>query len=136
MVNSVTFSTASRLVSNTESSPPVQEVGSSRGVEENVSARGEASKKLGAVHNEKEDNTAQSERLTKAVADLNEYVQNVRRNLEFNVDEESGRTVIKVIDSESRELVRQIPVEEILEISRRLNDMTDKHGGILLVDRV
>ena len=44
----------------------------------------------------------------------------LRRNLQFSVDEDSGRTVIKVVDTDSEEVIRQIPPEEILNISRSL----------------
>ena len=52
------------------------------------------------------------------VAQLNDYMQNMNRNLQFSVDDTSGDTVIKVIDSETEEVVRQIPSEEILEASK------------------
>ncbi|WP_289285350.1 flagellar protein FlaG, partial [Methylophaga sp. UBA1918] len=35
------------------------------------------------------------------VAQLNDYMQNMNRNLQFSVDDTSGDTVIKVIDSET-----------------------------------
>jgi flagellar protein FlaG len=50
--------------------------------------------------------------------------------LQFSVDEETERTVIKVIDSESGELIRQIPDEVFLELARKLND----DGGFQLID--
>jgi len=58
----------------------------------------------------------------KAVERLNDIVQTVRRELRFSVDEESGRSVVKVIDSETNETIRQIPAEEILELSNRLQE--------------
>jgi len=57
------------------------------------------------------------------VADLNEFAQTVvQRQLQFSVDEESGKTVIKVIDTETEEIIRQIPPEIILEIQKRLGE--------------
>jgi flagellar protein FlaG len=57
----------------------------------------------------------------KAVAKLNDYVQNTERKLEFQVDDDSGHTVVKVYDKNSEELIRQIPNEEALELAQRLN---------------
>lgn len=56
-----------------------------------------------------------------AVAKLNDYVQNTERKLEFQVDDDSGETVVKVFDKGSQELIRQIPNEEALALSQRLN---------------
>ncbi|MGR8932293.1 MAG: flagellar protein FlaG [Gammaproteobacteria bacterium] len=51
---------------------------------------------------------------------INELFQVESRSLQFNVDEASGRTVIKVVDKTTGEEIKQIPAEELLEISRRL----------------
>ncbi len=57
------------------------------------------------------------------VDDLNEFAQQVERQLQFSVDKQSGKTVIRVIDAATDELVRQIPADEILELQRRLGDV-------------
>ena len=62
--------------------------------------------------------------LDDAVSQINSYVQNVQRDLSFSVDEGSGRTIIKVIDSESGKLVRQIPSEEVLALATYLQDVS------------
>ncbi len=40
------------------------------------------------------------------------------RDLEFSIDEVTGRTILKVIHAESGEVIRQIPPEELLNITR------------------
>lgn len=67
--------------------------------------------------------------LADAVSELNDYVQNIQRDLQFSIDEASGQTIIKVIDSQSKELIRQIPPEEVLALARNLDQLKD--GGIL-----
>jgi flagellar protein FlaG len=57
-----------------------------------------------------------------AVASMNDFVQSVQRDLRFSVDEDLNRTVVKVIDSDSGELIRQIPEEVFLELARKLKD--------------
>jgi flagellar protein FlaG len=69
--------------------------------------------------------------LTRAVSDINEYVQNVQRDLRFSIDEDSGHTVITVLDSETEEVIRQIPAEEVLAIARNLEAMK----GLLFDDQ-
>lgn len=67
------------------------------------------------------------------MSQLSNYVQNVQRNLNFSIDESSGQTVIKVIDSESDEVIRQIPSEEMLALARRLNELNGEQVSGLLV---
>ena len=53
---------------------------------------------------------------------LQEFVGTLNRGLEFSVDEDSGRDVIKVIDRDSKEVVRQYPSEEVLDLIANLSD--------------
>ena len=57
-----------------------------------------------------------------AVQDLNDYAQSLNRDLHFSIDEDSGQTVVKVLDHESGEVIRQIPSEELLAIARNLEN--------------
>lgn len=61
--------------------------------------------------------------LTEMVSNLNDYFQTVRRDLQFSVDEVSGRQVIKVMDAETQETIRQIPREEVLGLVQRLDEL-------------
>ena len=57
-----------------------------------------------------------------AMKKMQVFAQTVSRDLNFSVDEESGETIIRVIDSKTDEVVRQIPSEEALRIARALDD--------------
>ena len=92
-----------------------------------------ATDRLSSVH----DATADRAQVTKdavdrVVSDLKDYVQNSRRNLDFQVDDVTGRVVVKVIDANSNTVIRQIPSEEILALSRRLANSLDAQKGMLL----
>ena len=63
----------------------------------------------------------QKDEVIKAVAQLNSYVQGAERTLEFQVDDDSGQTVVRVYDKVSEELIRQFPNEEALTLAQRLN---------------
>ncbi len=60
------------------------------------------------------------ETLFSEVKIVNDYVQSVQRDLQFSVDKESERTVIKVVDRDSGDIIRQIPEDIFLELARRL----------------
>lgn len=63
-----------------------------------------------------------AENLAAQVHKLNEYAQQMKRDIEFSVDEESNRTIVRVRDAETGEVIRQLPAEEILRIAERLAD--------------
>lgn len=70
----------------------------------------------------------QKQQLADAVKAVKDFVQPTAGNLEFTMDEETGDTVIKIVDSSSGELIRQIPSKEMLEIAKAL----DRLQGLLV----
>jgi len=50
-------------------------------------------------------------------------MQHIQRDLSFSVDDSTGDVVVRVIDGESGKIVRQIPSEEILRLTERLDEM-------------
>ncbi|HAF94310.1 MAG TPA: flaG [Pseudomonas sp.] len=79
-----------------------------------------------------QDGVDQRQLLDTAVASMQSFAQSVSRDLDFSVDEASGRVVVQVIDSESGTLIRQIPSEEVLKLAEHLEDFS----SLLLRDRV
>lgn len=55
-----------------------------------------------------------------AVAALNKSPQARSQGLEFSIDSDTKRTVVKVIDQGTQEVLRQIPTPEALEIAKAL----------------
>lgn len=74
-------------------------------------------------------NSASNSELREAVSQINNFVQKVQRDLSFSMDEGSGRTIIKVIESNSGKLVRQIPSEEVLALATYLQDVNKDTSG-------
>ncbi|MDD1974993.1 flagellar protein FlaG [Pseudomonas tussilaginis] len=69
------------------------------------------------------DNQSETEKVKTAVKEIEKFLASNHRNLEFSTDEESGRIVVKVIASETGELIRQLPSEEALRIAHSLSDV-------------
>jgi flagellar protein FlaG len=67
-------------------------------------------------------------RLEGAVRKLNEYVAPALQTIQFSIDQESERIVVKVVDTTTQEVLRQIPNEEVLAITRTL----DKLQGLVI----
>lgn len=74
----------------------------------------------GETQPETRANPAASSRddVLKAAAKLADHARSLGRDLQFEVDSDSGQTVVKVIDPETEEVVRQIPSEEAVERAR------------------
>lgn len=58
--------------------------------------------------------------LEAAVKKLNEVVAPALQTIMFSVDEETDRVVVKVVDIETQNVLRQIPNEEVLAFSKTL----------------
>lgn len=71
---------------------------------------------------------ADEKALQQAVDELQRKVQISASNLHFSIDRETGRTVVKVTDVNTQEVIRQIPPEEILHLDQAL----DRVWGLLL----
>lgn len=63
-----------------------------------------------------------------AAANLNRLAQTAHTALSFEIDDSTGKTVIKVMDTENNELIRQIPSEEALALSHAI----DIQQGLML----
>jgi len=89
-----------------------------------------AGKDLPPEDSSKKEVTA--EQAEKVVEQLNNHAQSVNRDLQFSVDDDSGKTVIKVVNSNTAELVRQIPSEEVLRLSQTIRDSVEQTTGVIV----
>lgn len=62
------------------------------------------------------------EEISGMVQSINDYLQSAQRELEFKIDDTSGQTLIKVLNQESGELIRQIPPEVMVSLATFLRD--------------
>jgi flagellar protein FlaG len=69
-----------------------------------------------------------SAQLSQAVASINQTMQKLAPGLEFFIDQESNRTIVKVVDKETNELIRQMPSAETMEIAKAM----DRVQGLLM----
>jgi len=77
---------------------------------------------------EKNTHSVSQEEIKVAVERLKEHVQNLDREFHFNVDKETGEIVVKVVNPENNQVIRQIPSEELLKLVQRL----EQNKGALL----
>lgn len=65
----------------------------------------------------------ESEQVNTAVEHINKFVQTMTSDLKFTVDEETGIQVVKVVDTKTKDVIRQMPSEEILAIAQALDQL-------------
>lgn len=75
---------------------------------------------------------ASREELQASVDAMNNFVQPLNNSLQFSVDDDTGKTVVKVVDLTTDEVIRQMPSEEALAIAKAL----DKLKGLLIQQQV
>lgn len=66
--------------------------------------------------------------LRQAVERINQSLPPSNQGIEFSIDEDSDRVIVKVVDRETREVLRQMPSKEALDIAKAL----DRTQGLLI----
>lgn len=69
-----------------------------------------------------EQETVSAEELAQAVDEINLHFQNLERDLKFSIDQVSGRQVITVLDSQTKEVIREIPSAEVRALAQMLKN--------------
>lgn len=73
-----------------------------------------------------------AEELKNAVAAINKVMQQSNPALEFRVDSDTQKTVVRMVDTSTGELIRQFPSEATLAISRGIEEFQQ---GLLLTQK-
>ncbi|MGL6150969.1 MAG: flagellar protein FlaG [Aeromonas sobria] len=80
------------------------------------------------------------EELEIQVQKLQEFGHSQGWTVNFSLERELNKVVIKVVDSDSKSVIRQIPSEELIALSKRVRALSEDHSGTslkvgLLLDR-
>ena len=65
------------------------------------------------------------EQLTDTVKDINQRLSEYNTNLQFEIDDQSREMVVRIVDRETKEVVRQIPSEKALAVAKFFKEMED-----------
>jgi len=69
-----------------------------------------------------------ADEVKESVSRINKTIQGLTRNLEFTVDDDTKLDVVKVVDTQTKDVIRQFPSEEMLALAQAL----DKIQGLLI----
>lgn len=68
----------------------------------------------------KESPPSVAQKIEDSVSELNSFVQNVQRGIQFSVHEDTGRSIITVTDKDSGDVIRTFPSEDVLAMAAYL----------------
>ena len=105
-------------------SQPSAVVRSMRGDADSQAERVRASSPASAEQEQQARPQAESARqpVEEAVSSIKAFAQSIQRNLNFALDDSTGRVVVKVTDGISSEVIRQIPSEDALRLAESLEE--------------
>lgn len=96
-----------------------------------VAARSVDTAKSLPAGEDQNQNTASTLSAEDAVKRLSSFVASTQSQISFSIDEASGIRVVKIMDTESNEVIRQFPSEEAIRIASAL----DQLQGLLIKDK-
>ena len=79
-----------------------------------------------------EDIEQDLEKVKKAVQELQQMSNFLDRKLQFNVNEELGRVVVKVVDSSTDKVIKEIPSAEVQKMQIRIKEVL----GLLFDEKI
>lgn len=96
----------------------------------------EGSKKIGLEKLQGAQKKIDLEEVTIATDVLNKAMKISNHHLEFTLHEKSGRYLVKVVDSESQEVIREIPPEDALDYAAKVRDMLNEMIGLMVDEKI
>ena len=104
-----------------------KQVEQSVAVNERESPRVKTTASVGTTASVKNDDVQISESLSQdelqnTVRNINSFVQNMQRGIQFTIHEETGLSVVTVTDKESGEVIRSFPSEDMLAIATHIEE--------------
>lgn len=66
-----------------------------------------------------------------AIKTANRFLDALSQNLQFSIDKDTDKTVVKLVDVNTKEVIRQIPSKEMLDLAKAL----DKLQGLLIKEK-
>lgn len=74
----------------------------------------------------------QSEQLKKAIAEMNKKINNSNEEAVFGVHEDTNRIMIKIMDKDTKEVIKEFPPEKTLDMIAKIWEM----AGILVDEKL
>lgn len=70
--------------------------------------------------------------LTTAIDSINQFISEYQRTIKFSIDGDTNQTVIKVINTETDEVIRQMPSEEVIALAKVIENLASQYNASTL----
>ncbi|AWI81612.1 MAG: flagellar protein [Betaproteobacteria bacterium HGW-Betaproteobacteria-13] len=129
-IPALSSSMASDVLSHATAAPPAgsaQTLGSTRNSGTTTGAE-QISSATATTSQQSSGTPASLQEVEQAMEEVRSAIAPMAQDLLFSIEEDTGKTIIKVVDSSTDEVIRQIPSEEIITIAKALDNLQ----GLLL----
>ncbi len=110
----------------------IKDISTPQPVNQNMAEFREAKTIINEKGDEETKREVSVEEIENIVKELNKFIQIFNTKVAFEIDEETKKTILKIVDVETNEIIRQIPPEELLRISRRISELL----GLIINERI
>lgn len=110
----------------------IKNISTTQPIQGNKVGLNEAKVTVGEKIVNKDKESLSLEEIESVIKELNQFVQIFNTKIAFEIDKETKKTILRIVDVETNEVVRQIPPEELLKISRRISELL----GLIINDKV
>ncbi|SIS46827.1 flagellar protein FlaG [Neptunomonas antarctica] len=121
-VESMNASNVAASAQITQQAPGAQQTGAAKTESVNQAALSQVDQSQ-AAQSEEPSQKMSTEEVQTAVDKLNEFMHNGQRNLNFSIDKDTDDMVVKVMDTETQEVIRQFPSEETIKLTKHIEGM-------------
>jgi flagellar protein FlaG len=80
----------------------------------------------------KEERMISQEEINKILDEINKFISLFNTRITFEVDDITGRIILKIVEMGSDKVIRQIPPEELLKVSRKIAELI----GLIIDERI
>lgn len=94
-----------------------------------VTVSSEVEKELSQASSLQADKKENEKQLDDAISKVESFLKVQNRDLAFSIDEETNRSIVTVKDSQSGDVIRQIPSEEVLKLAERIQELQQDVGN-------
>lgn len=120
------------LISNASSPPrPLPEVAATVARQPGIQAKPPETTKSSQIAENQTPKAPNKLDVKQAVEKLSEFVSTRQSELSFSIDDASGSQIVKIMDIQTKQVIRQFPSEEAVAIAQAL----DKLQGLLIRDQ-
>jgi flagellar protein FlaG len=119
LIQNVSGKNAAPSWGNVESPPPASP--SAPKVAASVAAANSAAMQADKATGSASSTEPSSAQLKDAVDKINSSMKEINSNLQFSIDDDTKRVVVKVVESKTGEVIKQFPSEEALAIAKAID---------------